>query len=127
MIAQILIVDDNEELRASLRDFLSSKGHKILEASDGAQAFTIAEAEMPHLIIMDIVMGGMYGSSATKKLREFWRTSEIPIILMSGSVEQAVLKDLLESPKIRYLKKPFDLKVLEETINEMLPEGGYTQ
>ena len=47
MIAQILIADDNEEIRSLLRDFLTAKGHRILEAADGAQAFTLAEKERP--------------------------------------------------------------------------------
>ena len=119
MIAKILIADDNDQLRKMLRAFLEAKHHIVLEATDGAQAFTIAEEEMPHLIIMDIVMPGVYGSSATKQIQEYWRTSDIPIILMSGSVEQSLLKDLLQRPNIRFLKKPVEMKVLEETIKEI--------
>lgn len=126
MIAQILLVDDNDELRRMLRAYLESKHHRVLEARDGAQAFAIAEAELPHLIIMDVVMPGVYGSSATKQIKDYWRTSNIPIILISGSVEQTVLGDLLTRPNIRYLKKPVDLKVLDQTIAELLPRGGYT-
>jgi twitching motility two-component system response regulator PilH len=126
VIAQILLVEDNDDLRRMLRAYLESKNHRVLEARDGAQGFAIAEAELPHLIIMDIVMPGVYGSSATKQIREYWKTSKIPIILMSGSVEQAVLGDLLTRPNVRYLKKPIDLQVLDDTIKELLPEGGYT-
>lgn len=126
MIAQILLVEDNDDLRRMLRAYLESKNHRVLEALDGAQAFAIAEAELPHLIIMDIVMPGLYGSSATKQIREYWKTSNIPIILMSGSVDQSVLGDLLSRPNVRYLKKPIDLQVLDDTIKELLPTGGYT-
>ena len=112
---------------ASLREFLESRHHEVLEASDGAQAFTIAEAEMPHLIIMDVVMPGVYGSTATKRIQDYWRTSEIPIIIMSGTVGQSVLKSLLKRPNVRYLKKPVDLRLLESTIKKLLPEGGYTK
>jgi len=126
VIAQILLVEDNDDLRRMLRAYLESKNHRVLEALDGAQAFAIAEAELPHLIIMDIVMPGLYGSSATKQIREYWKTSNIPIILMSGSVDQSVLGDLLSRPNVRYLKKPIDLQVLDDTIKELLPTGGYT-
>ncbi|MFH1726684.1 MAG: response regulator [Elusimicrobiota bacterium] len=126
MIAQILVADDNKDIREMLRDFLESQHHRVLEATDGAQAFAIAEQEMPHLIIMDIVMPGVYGSTATRKIHEYWRTTEIPIIIISGSADQAVLGDLLKDPNIRYMKKPINLKELEKNIREMLPKGGYT-
>lgn len=126
MIAKILIADDNDELRASLRDFLKTKHHEVLEATDGAQAFTIAEKERPHLIIMDVVMPGVYGTTATKQIREYWGTSKIPIIIISGSADEVVLRNLLERPNVRFLKKPVGLDLLEETIKELLPEGGYT-
>lgn len=126
MIANILLVDDDDALRGALRTFLESRKHLVSEATDGAQAFARAEEEMPHLIIMDVVMPGVYGPTATKRIREYWRTSKIPIILMSGSIDQAALGDVLTRPNIRYLKKPVDLKLLEKTISELLPEGGYT-
>lgn len=126
MIASILLVDDNDALRGALKDFLESRKHSVIEATDGAQAFALAEEEVPHLIIMDVVMPGVYGPTASKRIRDYWRTSKIPIILMSGSIEQAALGDILTRPNIRYLKKPVDLKLLEKTISELLPEGGYT-
>lgn len=127
MIYKILIVDDNENLRESLKAILAEQGHTILEASDGAQAFTIAEQELPHIILSDVVMPGVYGTTAAKRLNEFYKTADIPIILMSGSVEQSVLGDLLERPNVRYLKKPVDPEELQKTIREMLPDGGYTK
>jgi len=126
VIAKILIVDDNDNLRESLKAILSEQGHEVLEASDGAQAFTIAEKEMPHIILSDVVMPGVYGTTAAKRLTEFYKTAKIPIILMSGSVEQSVLGKLLEQPHVRYLKKPVDPEELDKTIRELLPDGGYT-
>lgn len=126
MTARILVADDNVELRTTLRDYLQSKGHRIFEADDGAQAFAVAEKEMPHLIITDVVMPGVYGTAATRKLQDYWRTAKIPVIVISGSVEAAMLSDLLKSPLVRFLKKPVNLAVLDKTIQELLPAGGYT-
>jgi CheY-like chemotaxis protein len=126
MLAKILIADDNDEVRLLLKEYLESKHHQVLLATDGAQAFAIAEAEMPHLIIMDIVMPGLYGSTAARHIQDYWRTSKIPIIIISGSVEQAMLGDLLQRPNVRYLKKPVELGILEAAIRELLPMGGYT-
>lgn len=126
MIAQILVADDNEEIRAMLRDFLEAKGHRILEAVDGAQAFTLAEKERPHLIIMDVVMPGLYGSTALQLLKEYPSTRDIPVLIMSGSVDQPLRIGIEERAGLRFMRKPLDLASLDKTIREMLPEGGYT-
>ena len=125
MIAQILIADDDEEFRGMLKEYLLSRNHRVIEASDGAQAFAVAEKEMPHLIVMDVVMSGLYGTTAVHRLRSYRKTSKIPIILMSGSTDRQAL-DIQDRPNLRFLTKPFDFKVLDEMIREMLPHGGYT-
>jgi CheY-like chemotaxis protein len=125
MIAKILVVDDQPDIRALIKDFLKSKHHHVLEATDGAQAFAVAEQEVPHLIIMDIVMPGLYGSSASRKLQDYWRTAKIPIIIISGSTDAPVQSLIEKNPNIRFLKKPIDLQTLDKTVHELLPHGGY--
>ncbi len=127
MIAQILLVEDDANLRATMKDWLELAHHRVIEASDGAQAFAMAEEHSPHLIIMDVVMPGVYGSTATKKIQEYSKTKDIPIIIISGSVEREVLGKVAEGPNVRFLPKPLDMDKLEHTIKELLPKGGYTQ
>lgn len=125
MIAKILLAEDNEDVRMLLKEHLLKQNLEVVEASDGAQAFTVAEQETPHLIITDIVMPGIYGTTATKLLKEYWRTKEVPIILVSGSIEAGLIQDLLQKPNIRFLKKPLDLPLLDRTLRQLLPQGGY--
>lgn len=127
MIAGIILADDDGDLRKALSDWLRSRGHVVREASDGAQAFTLAAEERPHLVIMDVVMTGLYGPATARKLEDFPGTHGIPVILMSGTTDQAALKDLLKLPHIRFMRKPVDLKLLDKTIRELLPEGGFTK
>ena len=126
MVAKILIVDDDLFIIALLRDFLTGKHHQVIEAGDGAQAFQLAEKEMPHLIILDIVMPGLYGSTTTQKLQEYWRTTKIPIIILSGFSDELVRPLMKENPNIRFMRKPVNLKALDQLITELLPAGGYT-
>ena len=126
MIAQILVADDNEDIRALLKDFLESRGHRVLEATDGAQAFALAEKHRPHLIILDVVMPGLYGSTALKLLQEYPGTAEIPIIILSGTIDAPAAAGIQEAPRVRFMHKPVDLKALEAMIRELLPQGGYT-
>lgn len=126
MIARILLIDDNVEIRAMLNEFLTQNLHmQVLEASDGAQGFAMADKESPHLIITDVVMPGLYGTTATKRLQEYPKTKHIPIIVVSGSMEASMLTELLKSPKVRFLKKPVDLALLEKTMRQLLPNGGF--
>jgi len=126
MIAKILIVDDDPSIRLLIGNFLRSKNHFVLEATDGAQGFETAEREMPHLIIMDLVMPGVYGSTAAQKLLEYWRTSKIPILVLSAFSDEPVRALMKENDHIRFMKKPFELKSLYKLVEEMLPKGGYT-
>ena len=127
MILDIVLADDDGDLRKALADWLRSKGNLVREASDGAQAFAMASEDKPHLVIMDVVMTGVYGPTAARKLEEFHGTHGIPVILISGTTGESALKDLLMRPNIRFLRKPVDLKVLEKTMRELLPEGGFTR
>ena len=126
MIAEILVAEDNDSIRGMVVDFLVSRHFIVRQASDGAQAFAMAAEDKPHLIIMDIVMGGVYGTTAAQRLKDFDETAKIPIILMSGSAAESTLRDVLSLPNVRFLKKPFALPELETMIKELLPEGGYT-
>ncbi|MCX5787115.1 MAG: response regulator [Elusimicrobia bacterium] len=125
MIARILIAEDDANILSLLKDFLTELHLEVLEATDGAQAFAMAERSNPHLIITDVVMPGLYGTTAARRLQDYWRTREVPIIIMSGSVESSIIGDLLTHPKVRFLKKPLDLALLARTIRELLPDGGF--
>ena len=125
MAAKILIVDDDPLILELLREFLKKKNHTVVEALDGTQAFLIAEKEMPHLILLDIVMPGLYGSAAALKLRDYWRTTKIPIIILSAYSKDLVKTLLEENVNVRFLNKPIDFAALDRLITELLPPGGY--
>jgi len=130
VIAKILVCDDDDDIRGMLKDLLELNHHIVIEATDGAQAFAMAEAHRPHLIIMDVVMPGLYGTAATKRLHDVPETKNIPIIIFSGTTDQDVLDKVgiqAEKEHVAFLHKPSDSKTILETIRKMLPEGGYTQ
>lgn len=126
MIAKVLLVDDNDDLRATLKAALTRDHQIVIEASDGAEAFAMAESEEPHIIVMDIVMNGLYGTTALDRLRANPSTAKIPVILMSGSTDMTALRGALTLPAVRFLRKPLRVEEIMKTIRELLPEGGYT-
>ncbi|NLT67579.1 MAG: response regulator [Acidobacteria bacterium] len=83
---KILIVDDNRTMRKALELKLSSYGYRIVTAGDGKEGLEIAARELPDLIISDVDMPVMDGGEMVSKLRASGRTSDIPVIFLTGLI-----------------------------------------
>lgn len=83
-IQKILVVDDSATDRLYLTEILENNGFDVVTATSGEESLQLAESESPDLILMDIVMPGMTGFEATRKLTKNTVTSHIPIIICSG-------------------------------------------
>jgi CheY-like chemotaxis protein len=125
VIAQILLADDNPEITASLGDYLTHKGHRVIIVNDGYQLAAKAAEHRPHLIITDIQMPGAYGSSAYQVLQKDTNTNKIPVIFISAHPLETLAALLPKDPKTRFLHKSLDFAVLDATVAELLPLGGY--
>ena len=118
-LPQVLIVDDNDELRNYLADSLRPF-YKVTEAADGNSGWQRALSSHPDLIISDISMPYMDGIGLSKKLKADKRTNHIPIILLTALTGQANLLEGLETGASDYLTKPFDFEVLNLKIKNLL-------
>jgi len=106
----ILICDDEPDIRAALRIYLSGDGYEVLEAENGRRALELMETNKVHLVLMDIMMPGMDGMTATAKLRE---TSNVPVILITAKSEDSDKILGLTVGADDYVTKPFNpLEVL---------------
>ena len=84
MSKRILVVEDQEDLRAILRDFLSASGYTIIEAVDGAESVAKAASEHPDLVLMDIQLPVLDGYDATRQIKALPGLAAIPIIAVSS-------------------------------------------
>jgi twitching motility two-component system response regulator PilH len=84
----ILVVDDSRTVVAAFKKVLTQAGFKVLTANNGEEGVETAKAELPDLILMDVVMPGINGYQATRQIRKHEATAHIPIIIVSGE-EQA--------------------------------------
>ena len=82
--AHIVVVDDDREIRASLGDYLRSRGFRASIASDSRELDRLLATANPDLIVLDIMMPGEDGLSVCKRLQE---TSQVPIILLTALTE----------------------------------------
>jgi two-component system, cell cycle response regulator DivK len=84
MSKRILVVEDQEDLRAILRDFLSASDYTVIEAIDGAESVAKAASERPDLVLMDIQLPVLDGYDATRQIKALPGCGAIPIIAVSS-------------------------------------------
>ena len=101
----ILICDDDRDIVAALKIYLTAEGYHTFEAYNGREALDILSCETVHLALLDIMMPGMDGLSATTALRE---KSNIPVILLTAKSEDADKVLGLSIGADDYVTKPFN-------------------
>ena len=114
--ATILLVEDEEAVRAFGARALRTRGYTVLEASSGLEALEVAEenAGTIDLIVSDVVMPEMDGPTMFGELRK--RGIKAKVIFVSGYAEDAFAKNLPEGEDFGFLPKPFSLKQLIEAV-----------
>ncbi len=116
----ILLVEDEESVRQLVRDTLTAKGYRVLEAESGEAGLELARnyhAEI-ELVITDVVMPGMTGREMAKQLTQS-RTA-MKVLYLSGYTEDAILSDGSIEPGTAFLQKPFSLQNLSRKVREVL-------
>ncbi|HET7850138.1 MAG TPA: response regulator [Pseudolabrys sp.] len=117
----ILLVEDEEGLRALNARGLASRGYTVLEAGNGVEAIEVLEREGTiDLVVSDVVMPEMDGPTLLKEMRN--RHPDIKFIFVSGYAEDAFSKSLPEGGMPAFLPKPFTLKQLVAAVKETM--GG---
>ena len=100
----VLICDDQPDIVNALKIYLAPEGYKLFEAFTGLDALEIVKREDIHLILLDIMMPGMDGITATAKIREF---SNVPIIFLTAKSETEDMVLGLNVGADDYITKPF--------------------
>src|SRR5262252_10508529 len=122
MSETILVVDDEENIRHTLRGVLADEGYDVLEAPDGRRALELLEHTAPRLAIVDIWMPEVDGIELVQRMRA--QAPELPIIVISGhgTIETAVR--VIRLGAFDFLEKPFQLDALLKVVNRALGEAG---
>lgn len=117
MSKTILIVDDAPHIRTLVSSYLQQEGFRTLSAANGKQALQVAEADPPHLILLDIMMPEMGGYEF---MRVYARDHATPIILLTARVEETDKVLGLELGGDDYVTKPFSMRELTARIKAVL-------
>jgi len=116
----ILLVEDDDTVRNMLTSVLENLDYRVLEALDGVHAlekFSEFEGAI-ELVVSDIVMPNMDGMELHRRILEI--DNSVKFLLISGHSDQSEAMSQLDSRNVRLLSKPFPLKVLADTVNDML-------
>jgi len=118
----ILIVEDNVELRAFLRQVLE-KRFTVYEAANGEQGLEIAIGKFPDLIISDVMMPVMNGVEFCRKIRATFETSHIPFLFLSAKDALEAQLEGMESGADFYIAKPVSIDLLMLTVNNLFEQN----
>ena len=117
----MLLVEDNQELRAFLRTIFSST-YRVVEAADGMEGWSKALKFVPDIIISDVMMPEKDGIEMTKELRADMTTSHIPIVLLTAKTSIESKLEGLEYGADDYITKPFSATYLKARVENLLSQ-----
>jgi len=115
-MALVLIVDDSPTEQHIFCKALERHGYQTVVASDGEEAIATAEQVHPEVIVMDVVMPGMNGFQATRKLSQNPATKDIPIVIVSGKGQETDRIWGLRQGAAQYLVKPVQEEQLAKAV-----------
>jgi excisionase family DNA binding protein len=115
----VLVVDDDARVRDLLRAQLELAGYAVAEASDGARALAAIDDHAPDLVLLDLVIPGVEGWELLRALQE--RHGAVPVVVFSGTVDQASAAEAAERGAHGFLGKPFDPDELVARATSLVP------
>ena len=120
---KILYVEDNDDNIYVLKNRLTRAGFTVLVATDGAQGVTMAAAERPDLILMDLRLPVLDGWEATRQLKAAPETRHIPVIALTAHAMSGDREKALQAGCDDFDTKPVEISRLLEKIRALLPKG----
>ncbi len=120
----ILVVDDSADNVAMLSLDLQQQGYRVVTASNGEDAVTVATQMLPHLILMDINLPTLDGLGATRRIREINVLREVPVIAITAFGTEGFQRAAYDAGVDGYLTKPLDLDRMHQLIARLLSPTG---
>ena len=107
--ARLLLVEDDDRIRTSLRWALEDEGYVVTEAVSGEEALAQVEAASPEMMVVDLMLGAMDGFTVIREVR---RQHDLPIVVLSARADTQDVVTALEAGADDYVTKPFALREL---------------
>jgi two-component system, OmpR family, response regulator MtrA len=121
----LVVADDEADIRKLVSFTLRRRGHTVLEATTGNEAYDLIASEHPDLAILDVMMPGMTGVEVARKLSQREDLAMIPVVLLSAKGQSREIAEGLESGASAYVVKPFSPSMLAKKVDELLAESSH--
>ncbi len=119
-MAKILVADDEQDIRDLLGFTLKFAGHEVVTASNGEEAFQLAQKEKPELVLLDVRMPRMNGYEACRLMKADPALKDIPVMFVSAWGQDSEINHGLEAGAAGYIVKPFEPSQIILKVAEMV-------
>lgn len=119
-MAEVLLVDDDPDVRAMLAITLEDDGHTVREAGDGLQALAALEEKVPDCVVLDVMMPALDGFGVLREMRRRELATEARVLLLTCKAEEQDFVRGWELGADEYLTKPFDPDLLLKKVEALL-------
>ena len=116
----ILVVEDDLDIRELISFNLQNEGHQVFEAKDGEAGIDKVREKLPDLILLDLMLPGIQGLDVCRVIKSDQETKETPIIMVTALGQEEDIVKGLETGADDYITKPFSIKVLIARVNAVL-------
>ncbi len=121
---RILLAEDDRFLRKAAEATLRRSGFTVIAAVDGEEALRLAQAEVPDLILLDLIMPKLQGFEVLRSLKESPATAHIPVIVLSNLGQDRDIQQAMDAGAVAYLVKAnLSLEELVKRVEATLPGG----
>ena len=120
MATRVLVIDDESPIRLLCRVNLEAEGMEVLEAADGSSGLETARAEIPDVILLDVMMPGLDGWRVAEALLDDNRTESIPIIFLTARAELRDRARGIDLGGVDYVTKPFNPVELAPLVRDLI-------
>jgi DNA-binding response OmpR family regulator len=119
-MTKVLVIDDEAPIRLLCRVNLEAEKMDVVEAADGEEGLALARAEMPDIVLLDVMMPGMDGWQVAERLLENQETNQIPLVFLTARAELRDRARGLELGGVDYITKPFNPVELASVVENLL-------
>lgn len=123
MSKRILIADDEQNIVISLEFLMKREGYEVLVAQDGAEAVDMIRAEMPDLVLLDVMMPRKTGFEVCQEVKADPALKSVSILMLTAKGRDTEVAKGLALGADAYMTKPFSTKELVETVRSLLQEA----
>jgi DNA-binding response OmpR family regulator len=120
MTTRVLVIDDEAPIRLLCRVNLEAEGMDVLEAADGPSGLEKARAEIPDVVLLDVMMPGLDGWRVAEELLDDARTEKIPIVFLTARAELRDRARGIDLGGVDYVTKPFNPVELAPLVRGLL-------